>query len=345
MRNFRLWILFSVTVTATFIAGFFMTGLLFWAGRQFDQFVFLDALPVLPLIGFAVSAAIICLFLTLTLSRFFFIPIHELILALNQVSNGNFQVQLSENSKWTDIREMNLHFNKMVRELNSLELLQTDFIQNVSHEIKTPLTSIEGYASLLLKSSLTDEQREYILRISDNSQKLAVMTGNILKLSKLENQQIVPEKRLFSLDEQLRECILSMEPLWNEKNLNLDLELPEIQYLGNEQLLSPVWSNLLSNAIKFTPPEGTVSISIKETADSIQVTVSDTGIGMNEEIIRHIFDKFYQGDESHSGNGNGLGLALVKKTLDFLQGEIQVDSHPGIGSCFTVCLPKDKENL
>lgn len=340
MKNFRLWFLFVCTITITFISGFFLTGILVFAGVRLKLISSADPVFWLPLAGVMAAAALFSFSFTLAASRYFFLPVRNLIVALNQVAAGNFQVRLSEDVTWSDIREMNINFNRMVRELDSIELLKLDFIQNVSHEIKTPLAAIEGYATLLSSSSHLKEQQEYSSRILESSRQLTALTENILKLSKLENQQIAPEKHRFSLDEQLRRCILSMEPLWSEKNICLDIDLPEIFYYGNEDLLVQVWGNLFSNAMKFTSENGTIAVWLAEHDESVQIVFSDTGIGMSKEVKRHIFDKFYQGDASRSSCGSGLGLALVKRILILCGGRIEVDSHPGEGSCFTVWLPK-----
>ena len=198
----------------------------------------------------------------------------------------------------------------MVQELNSIETLQSDFIQNVSHEIKTPLAAIEGYAALLAADTADRQNRLYAQQILKNSRQFSALTGNILKLSKLENQSIISEKRNFSLDEQIRQAVLSLEPLWSAKKMDIDLDLPEIFYYGNEDLIFQIWTNLISNGIKFTPAGGMFSVKMKQNDPYISVEIADNGIGMSEEVQKHIFDKFYQAESSLSMEGNGLGLAL-----------------------------------
>ncbi|MGN0157647.1 MAG: ATP-binding protein [Brotaphodocola sp.] len=339
MKNFRLWFLFTCAISMTFFFGFLVTGFMVFIGIQMDLISLSKPVHELPMIGTAIAAAIFSFSLTMVISRMFFHPIHELTKALKAVTSGDFNVHLLEQARWSDIREMNVNFNRMVKELNSIELLQSDFIQNVSHEIKTPLATVEGYASLLSASKLSEEQNEYVQRILESSRRLTALTGNILLLSKLENQQITPERRQFSLDEQLRCCILAMEPLWNKKELEMDVDLAEVSCLGNEDLLVQVWTNLLSNAIKYTPSGGTITIRLRKYKDTIQVIFQDSGIGMDQEVQSHIFDKFYQEDRSRSSGGNGLGLALVKRILLLCQGSIEVESQPGKGSSFTVRLP------
>lgn len=292
-----------------------------------------------PIIGITTASLVLSLLLLALVSQYFFRPIQDLIHALKQVASGDFRVQLPENRGEEIIQDMNLNFNKMVRELNSIDTLQSDFIQNVSHEFKTPLAAIEGYAALLNESDIPQEQREYARRILEGTRQLSSLTGNILKLSKLENQQIISEKKYFLLDEQLRRAILSMEPVWSQKELEMDLDLPETSYYGSEELMLQVWTNLLSNAVKFTPDHGTISVRIRKNVDSVLVEFQDTGIGMTDDVKSHIFERFYQGDASRSMEGNGLGLALVNKIITLCGGTISVDSNPGRGSRFLVRLP------
>lgn len=292
-----------------------------------------------PFLTNTCSSALISLCITTVISHHFFRPIKDLVHALEQVSAGNFDVRLKENDIWYEVREMNLNFNKMVKELNSIETLQSDFIQNVSHEIKTPLAAIEGYAALLSASTRDEQNKLYAEQILKSSRQLSTLTGNILKLSKLENQSIISEKKTFSLDEQIRQAVLSLEPIWSAKNIDIDLNLPEISFYGNEDLIFQIWTNLISNGIKFTPSGGLVSVKMTAEDSFVNVVVADNGIGMTEEVQKHIFDKFYQAEGSRSMEGNGLGLTLVKKILSLCDGTIEVTSQPDLGSKFTVKLP------
>lgn len=228
----------------------------------------------------------------------------------------------------------------MTRELAGTELLRNDFVENVSHEFKTPLSAIEGYATLLQKKNLSEEKKEeYTKKILLNTRRLSTLTSNILLLSRLENQETGIKKETFSLDEQLRETLLSLETAWSEKNLELEIELDNVDYSGNKELLFHVWYNIIGNAVKFTDTGGWIQILLKKEAEQIKIQITDTGIGMDETIRQRIFEKFYQGDHSRSDTGNGLGLALAGRIITLHGGNISVASKEGKGSTFTVTLP------
>lgn len=230
--------------------------------------------------------------------------------------------------------------NLMAEELSGVETLKTDFISNVSHEMKTPLTVIQNYGTLLQSPGITEEQRqEYAKAITEQTKKMSVLITNILKLNKLENQQIFPKSESFDLGEQLCECMLGFENAWEEKQIELDVNIQEdVQIKADKELLSLVWNNLMSNAVKFTPRGGTIAISLHQENGKAIVMVQDTGCGMNAETGKNIFKKFYQGDTSHATQGNGLGLALVKRVIDIMNADISVSSTVGVGTTFTVKL-------
>ena len=225
----------------------------------------------------------------------------------------------------------------MAQELEGIETLRNDFISNVSHELKTPLAVIQNYATILQDPELDEEKKaEYIKSIFDASKRLSTLITNILKLNKLENQQIFPVSAEYDLSEQICQCLLDFESVWENKNINIVTDIdPDIRISADKELMTHVWNNLFSNAFKFTPDNGTVSVSLKQDSE-IRFTVSDTGCGMNDSVKEHIYEKFYQGDSSHSVNGNGLGLPLVKRVLDIVGGKIEVESKAGEGSTFTV---------
>lgn len=249
-------------------------------------------------------------------------------------------IRCDTHSPILEVRQIARNLNAMVEELGTVETLREDFIAGVSHELKTPLTAIEGYAVLLGEPDITAaEQRQYTQEILDSSRRLSRMVSSILHLSSLDHCSELPSCREFSLDEQLRQCLLELEPHWTRKHLELDLELPEVRCTGSEELCRQIWQNLYSNAIKFTPDGGTITTRITTEPGWVTVSISDTGIGMPGEVQKHIFEKFYQGDASHSTNGTGLGLALAKRITDLHGGSISVRSAPGEGSCFSVRLP------
>lgn len=229
-------------------------------------------------------------------------------------------------------------FNRMAQELASVETLRTDFISNVSHEMKTPLAVMQNYGVLLQSPELPEEKRiEYAQGVSDSARRLADMVTNILKLNKLENQQIFPHAETYDLGEQLCESLLQYESVWERDNIAIETDIAEdVTIRADREMLSLVWNNLLSNAFKFTPAGGTVSLTLTSTEHHAVVTVQDTGCGMSAETGAHIFDKFYQGDTSHATRGNGLGLALVKRVVDIVHGEISVESELRKGTTFTV---------
>lgn len=268
-------------------------------------------------------------------------PVKKIINALNKITSGDFSVKIPKIPEILNAYEFNTvidSINTMTKEISSVETLRTDFIANVSHELKTPLSIISNYSTLLQSENLTDEERKsYAKSITDTSKRLAGLITNILKLNKLENQTIFPSPEKYNLSEQICECLLSFESIWEEKNISIENNIDdEIFIESDNELLSLIWNNLFSNAFKFTDTGGTVSVSLKEDKDKIIFSVTDTGCGINSETGRHIFEKFYQDDSSHTNEGYGLGLALVKRIVDISGGEISVKSKLNEGSTFTV---------
>jgi len=266
-------------------------------------------------------------------------PIVKINDAAKKVARGDFSVRLEEKSIAKEIEEIATSFNIMVKELSNTETLRSDFVSNVSHEFKTPLSAIEGYATLLQdERSSKEEQAQYVSRILENTSRLSKLTQSILSLSQLENQEIVLQQESYMLDEQIRRVLLGYEPLWEEKELNIDLALEATQYYGSKSLLAQVWSNLIDNAIKFSRKGGTLSIGCRDVDGKVVVRVADTGIGMSEEVRLHAFDKFYQGERSHTVQGSGLGLALVRRIVTLCGGTIELRSREGKGTEITVTL-------
>lgn len=270
-------------------------------------------------------------------------PVKRILEGMNKIIAGDYTVRIpylvGEDST-NEFDEIIEGLNEMAKELSGVETLRSDFISNVSHEIKTPLTVIQNYSTILQSNTLSEaERKEYAHKINEQTRKLSDLITNILKLNRLENQQIFPEKKKFNLSEQICECLLVFEQSWEAKNLEIETDLDEdIEIYQDAELLSLVWNNLFSNAIKFCKDNGTVTISAKKQDDMIVVAVSDTGCGISPETGSHIFEKFYQGDTSHATQGNGLGLALVKRVIDIIGGDIRVESVLNERTTFTVLL-------
>lgn len=263
-------------------------------------------------------------------------PVRALSKGTEEVAKGDFTVQL-DIPKDHEFGSLTQNFNKMVNELSSIETLRNDFVSNVSHEIKTPLASIQGFAKLIQDGNLNEEEKkEFADIIISESGRLSKLVSNILKLSKLDNQDIITEKVKFSLDEQIRCSILIMEPEWSDKNIEFDIDLDEVYIVENEDLLQQVWLNLIGNAIKFSNERGIIKIKLMSLNNNVLVEISDNGIGIDEENKRHIFEKFYQGDKSRLSSGNGLGLSLVKRIIELCDGDIRVKSKIGEGTTFIV---------
>lgn len=267
-------------------------------------------------------------------------PVKIITEATEQIMQGDFSVRVApmHGAGMEGFNQIGIAINAMAKELSGTETLRTDFIANVSHELKTPLAVMGNYATMLQRPGITEEERcEYAKAISEAARKLAQLITNILKLNKLENQQIFPQPKEFDLGEQICECLLVFEDAWEAKSLEIETDIADdVRIKSDPELLSLVWNNLISNAVKFTPDGGTIGLSLKTQGSSVIVQVRDTGCGMKPEVGQHIFEKFYQGDTSHATQGNGLGLALVKRVVDILSGEICVQSIYGEGSTFTV---------
>ena len=286
---------------------------------------------------------LIAALVTNLLSKMFFEPIKKLGKAMEQVADGDFSVRLEEKVSAQEIMEIYTGFNLMAHELSAMEILQTDFVSNVSHEFKTPITAIEGYSMLLQgQEDLSPEQQEYVEKIMFNTRRLSSLVGSILLLSKLENQQIPTGQSRYRLDEQIRQSIVALEPQWEEKDVEFDVELASVEYVGNGPMMRHVWDNLIGNAIKFGPRGGRVRLLLQEGKGEILFTVEDEGPGISDEALKHIFNKFYQGDTSHKQEGNGLGLALAKCIVTIEGGTIQAENLPEKGCRFTVALPKER---
>lgn len=316
-----LWLIFFFA--AKF--GFFAMHTKFKAGGLILIIVFMAASLA---VGFVIS---------LFTANIFLKPINTLSDAMKRVAKGDFSVQLEDDGD-NEMSELIVIFNRMVKDLRDIEMMKDDFITNISHEFKTPLATIQGYSTFLQDETLTPEEREtYVSCIIAATRQLTNLTSNILRLSKLENGGSV-EKTRFDGAEQIRRAILALEPQWTDKNIEFDIELVPAELNANEELLAQVWTNIIGNAIKFSPENSKIEVRSQSADGVYKVEIRDHGIGMDEATKDRIFDKFYQGDNSHSKEGNGLGLALVKKILEVSGGSVEVESAPGQGSLFTVSI-------
>lgn len=325
-------------VTGGIVALLQHTGIISLSGRftaEQSKNINVSLFPMFAILGLCV---LIGTALTAFLSKTALNPIRKIISATHKVAQGDFDVQVDIKGIG-ELEELSKSFNKMTHDLSAIETLRSDFINNFSHEFKTPIVSIRGFAKLLKDGNLKEEEKqEYLDIIITESERLSELSTNVLSLSKLENTEIITDKSPFRLDEQIRWVIVLMEPKWSAKEINLNVELDEVMYTGNEDLTQQIWINLLDNAIKFCCQGGLIDIRLTTENDGIKFTVQDNGSGMDEKTKKHAFDKFFQGDTSHSKTGNGLGLALVKRIVELCEGNIKVRSEVGKGSTFTVML-------
>lgn len=319
---------FVVVVLLSELAGWLLRR---WLGVTVSIPIFVWAILFSVVVGGAITKFI---------TRSFIDPITQLGKAMKEVSDGNFQVTAQCRSRLKEVNDIYDSFNLMVKELGATETLQTDFISNVSHEFKTPINAIEGYASLLQDHQQSQaEQDVYIEKILFNTHRLSTLTGNILLLSKINNQSIHPQRTFFRLDEQVRQAIVALEQKWTEKGIDFDVELDKISYSGYESLLIHVWSNLIDNAIKFDPHGGMIALRLWQEEGFAVFTIDDNGPGVTPEDQERVFHKFYQSDSSRVMDGNGLGLPLVKKIVEFSGGTVTLENLPAAGCRFTVRLP------
>lgn len=295
-----------------------------------------------PLIGLGmlVPMALMMELSTYFFSKVLYRKVSRLISAINEVAQGNYNITLDP-KKAKPLTDVVINFNKMTAELKSVETLRNDFINDFSHEFKTPITSINGFANLLLDTEVSEEERrEYLQIIADESERLSALSRETLMMSRLDNQQSIPDKKYYALDEQIKQNIILLSREWSAKKIDLSADLPPVTYYGNMNLMSHIWLNLLGNAIKFTPVHGKINVSMRQEPNQIVVLVSDTGKGMTDGEMVRIFNKYYQADPSHSTKGMGLGLSIAHRIVELSGGSIDVTSTPGCGSTFAVYLPQ-----
>ena len=340
-QNFFVFSLFIVFFIVLLLMSGIHTGLIVLSNAlAWNSFIQV----IVPMIYWALIALGLTIYTGWRVRKTYEEPMRMMAKATADVASGDFSVYLpirhtSDNLDYLDI--MFMDFNTMVEELGSIETLKNDFAANVSHELKTPLTVIQNYAQLLRTTGLTPQQQEYAISIEEGTQRLSSLIFNMLKLNKLESQKIKPKTKVYDLCRQIENCVIGFEAIWENKNIDIEIDMEERAMVeADEEIMKMVWNNLLSNAFKFTNEGGVVSIRQYSDEDSVITEISDTGCGMAPDVMKRIFDKFYQGDTSHSTEGNGLGLALVLRILQMSGGTITVNSDEGKGSTFTVRLPK-----
>lgn len=293
----------------------------------------------LPLFVFAISSVVIGTILAAMFSRAPLKPLRAVMDATDRIADGDYSVRLNL-ERPEEFRTLSEKFNRMAQELDSVEMLRSDFVNNFSHELKTPIVSIRGFARALKWDDLTDDERnEYLDIIIHESERLCDLSTNVLMLSKFEQQTILTDTKPFNLAEQIRRTVALLDSRWNEKHLKIELDADDFTYTGNSDMLGQVWINLMDNAIKFSPENGTVFLAVRRENEGLCVTCRDQGAGMPPETVAHIFDKFYQGDAAHHTNGNGLGLSIAKRIVELHKGRIEVISAIGAGTKFIVHLP------
>ncbi len=333
MRGFFIITVSSGILTAAILAVVYFTELSMTFGREFFYVMLISVM----------TSVIVGIILSIPISRLILNPVRSLSTALECVADGDFTVRVNEKKGPEEFRQMYEAFNRMVYALGENEIFRRDFINNFSHEFKTPIASIRGFALRLEKEPELDEEtkKKYIYMIANESERLANMATNVLLLTKFENQLYVNNEKEVELDEQIRQCILVLEKEWTSKNIELDIDLENVTYECDDEMLRQLWINLISNAIKFTGNGGKVCVYMKRQSDYITVTIKDNGIGMSEEQLEHAFDRFYQADISHATKGNGLGLTLVKRIIELMQAGMTVKSNLGEGTEFEIKLPCD----
>lgn len=337
----RLWLYFSGIISATVFTVVTFISIIWFSLHELGLIQTDIRGRKIPLLVFALGSVLLGTVIALFVGKLIITPVQNIGNAFSELSRGNFDVQVSENEKIIEIREMAKSFNAMTYDLSHIETLRNDFVANVSHEFKTPIAAIEGYATLLQSKNLSPEKHDrYVEKILENSRRLSNLSGNILALSKLENRETLPDIKNFRLDEQVRKCILMLENEWSQKQIEFDLELPRIEITASQSLLEQVWLNIIDNAIKHSPEKEKIGVKIEEDNESVTIKISDNGDGMTSDVQKHIFEKFFQGDTSRQSEGNGLGLALVKRIVDLSKGQIEVESSAGNGAEFSVTLPK-----
>ena len=317
-------------------AGLITLGIVFFL-RLVGYFPSRSEQPIIYMVSFIVASAVIGTVISYMVAKHVLSPLSEFEKAMKEIENGNFNVSVDPEGTPKSIARVCESFNRMAKELSGTEMFRSDFINSFSHEFKTPIVSIEGFAARLKKDDLPEEKRkEYIDIIISESKRLTNLSTNILMLNKFENQEYITDRDTFFIDEQIRSCVLLLEKQWSKKDLDFDIDMEPIEFYGNQEMLSQVWLNIIGNSIKFSNEGSVINIKAFTRDGRIRVSITDHGEGMDEETLKHIFERFYQGDSAHASEGNGLGLPLVKRIVELCSGTIRVESEKGKGTVFTV---------
>lgn len=337
--NKKMWLYFTGIIFATIFVTFLIVSLAWSVVTYMRQGTANIESRKVPILFFLFGSILLGLVVTTCVGKLIIRPLQEFDKAFDEIAKGNFDYRLKANARFEDINRMIERLNAMTYDLAHIETLRNDFVANVSHEFKTPLAAIEGYAALLQNNTLSHEKKDYYIeKILENTKRLSGLSSNVLTLSCLENQGEILDSQEFRLDEQIRKTIILLEDKWSAKDIEFDMELPKQMYYGSESLLSQVWFNIIDNAIKCSHKGGVISIGITQNDKNVVVSIKDNGIGMSPDVQKHIFEKFYQGDSSRQTEGNGLGLALVKRILELCDGKVEVRSREGEGTTFVVTL-------
>lgn len=341
LSRWRLTLAFTLIIFTVFLLTSVIVAAILFVGNHFGILSISELSNSLPsLLYLALFSILVGTLLSAIFSRIPLKPFNEIITATDTLASGDFSVRL--NLKGTpEIQKFTTSFNDMAEELGSLEMLRTDFVNNFSHEFKSPIVSIRGFAKMLKYNDLTKEERnEYLDIIISESERLSQLATNVLNLSKVENQTFLPSPKVYNLTEQIRLVIAMAAQKWSSKKVSFDFDCDEIFFYGNEELMNQVWINLIDNAIKFSLANADIHMRLKRQSDTLLFTIHDNGPGMDKEVQKHIFDKFYQGNPSHTGQGNGLGLTIAHKIVTLHSGSICVYSSETDGTTFEIKLPK-----
>jgi len=339
----RLIISIFVIITSVYVLVAMMAFLAHYAGLfKPDNLYYMGTWSVLLLVvTFFFASVVIGLLVFYRFSELFLDPMKELAVALKEVEKGNYNVEVSTNVQNRELRSAMKQFNRMAKEISSVEMLKKDFISYFSHEFKTPITSIHGFSKQMKDHQLDPEKQiEYADIIYTESERLINMSSNVLMLTKLEHQTKLVDKNTFQVDEQIRRSLLVLEKKWTAKDLELDLDLDEVSVHSSEELMAQIWLNVIGNAIHYSNDGGIISITAKYDGDFVKVRICDSGMGMPDKVRERIFEKFYRGEGVAAKNGNGLGMAIVKRIIDLCEGKIIIKSQKGKGTTVVVYLPR-----